>query len=161
ATEPPPAVRRPSGAGVRTCPAADRRPVSSEPRRWEVVLLRCRSQTPLVFAAFPVNRSRQAAIIHRTNGVVRFAKRFSHPAASTDSVGFRRSAAGACAGATGFFGGMGSRRRYGSPWAGRRSCSPLLGHNDAARSAWAVMDSDGLTPRLAEIAAPSVTYSVG
>ena len=46
---------------------------------------------------------------------------------------------------------------YGSSWAGRGSASPRFGHNDMARSAWAVMVSDGLTPRLAETAEPSTT----
>jgi hypothetical protein len=42
-----------------------------------------------------------------------------------------------------------------------QSCWPLFGHSDAARSACAVMLSDGFTPRFAEIAAPSITESVG
>ena len=44
---------------------------------------------------------------------------------------------------------------------GRGSSSPLFGHSDAARSACAVIVSDGFTPRFAEIAAPSTTDSVG
>ena len=45
------------------------------------------------------------------------------------------------------------RRAYGAPSAGRGSASPLLGQNDIARSACAVIVSDGLTPRFAETAA--------
>ena len=37
------------------------------------------------------------------------------------------------------------------PSAGRGSASPLLGQKAIARSAWAVIVSDGFTPRLAEI----------
>ena len=70
-------------------------------------------------------------------------------------------AAGAWAGTTGFCGGTGANRRYGCPCSGRRSCSPLFGHSDAARSACAVIERDGLTPRFAEMAAPSCTESVG
>ena len=66
-------------------------------------------------------------------------------------------------------------RRRGPPGSPVRSVQPpvglalgraligfaLFGHSDAARSACAVIDSDGLTPRLAETAAPSITASVG
>ncbi len=37
----------------------------------------------------------------------------------------------------------------------------MLGHIDIARSACAVMVSEGLTPRLAEIAEPSTTLIPG
>ena len=48
-------------------------------------------------------------------------------------------------------GGAGARarsRRYGDPSAGRGSGSPLLGQNDIARSACAVIVSDGFTPEV-------------
>ena len=47
------------------------------------------------------------------------------------------------------------------PGSGRGSASPLFGHSAIARSAWAVIVSDGLTPRFAEIAEPSTTCSAG
>ncbi len=47
-------------------------------------------------------------------------------------------------------------RWYAEPRAGRGSASPLLGQNDIARSAWAVIVSDGFTPRFAEIAEPAI-----
>ena len=50
---------------------------------------------------------------------------------------------------------------YGAPRAGRASGSPLLGQYAIARSAWAVMVSDGLTPRFAVIALPSATCRPG
>src|SRR4051812_46463324 len=83
------------------------------------------------------------------------------PGAAPGSVGPRRGGAGAAAGPTGGGGATGPNRRYGCPWAGRWSTSPLFGQSDAARSAWAVMLSEGLTPMFAEIAAPSTTDSVG
>lgn len=79
----------------------------------------------------------------------------------TTGVIGRRSAPGALAGTTGRFGITGETRSYGAPCAGRLSCSPLLGHNAIARSACALMDRDGFTPRFAEMAAPSVMCSVG
>lgn len=64
-------------------------------------------------------------------------------------------------GDTGLAGRTGAIRAYCSPSVGRGSASPLLGQNDIARSAWAVIVSDGLTPRLAEIADPSAMCSPG
>ena len=52
-------------------------------------------------------------------------------------------------------------RWYADPSGGRGSASPLLGQNAIARSAWAVIVSDGFTPRLAEIAEPSTTCRPG
>ena len=52
-------------------------------------------------------------------------------------------------------GGTGLIRTYGEPSGGRGSGSPLFGQNAMARSAWAVMVSEGFTPRFAEIAEPS------
>ena len=54
-----------------------------------------------------------------------------------------------------------SIRWYAAPSSGRGSGSPLLGQNAIARSAWAVIVSDGFTPRLAEIAEPSTTCRPG
>src|SRR6188768_2330636 len=71
----------------------------------------------------------------------------------TPTIG-SRSAPGACSGTTGAAGRTGSIRRYGEPRAGRASGSPLLGHSAIARSAWAVIVSDGLTPRFAVTADP-------
>ena len=73
----------------------------------------------------------------------------SGPPAGMRTAGHARSAPGASAGTAGWAGGTGRDRRYGSPSGGRGSASPLLGQSDIARSAWAVMVSDGLTPRLA------------
>ena len=42
-----------------------------------------------------------------------------------------------------------------------RSASPALGQNAMARSAWAVMVSDGFTPRFAETVDPSTMCSPG
>src|SRR6478736_5813798 len=78
----------------------------------------------------------------------------------TPTIG-SRSAPGACSGTTGATGRTASIRRYGEPRAGRASASPLLGHSAIARSAWAVIVSDGLTPRFAEIAEPSTTCRPG
>ncbi len=64
-------------------------------------------------------------------------------------------------GTAGSLAGTGVSRWYGAPSGGRGSASPLFGQNDIARSAWAVMVSDGLTPRLAETADPSTTCSPG
>ena len=75
-------------------------------------------------------------------------------------MGSRR-AAGASSGTTGDFGATGWILRYDVPRSGRVSVSPLLGQNAIARSAWAVIVSEGLTPRLAEIAEPSATCSPG
>src|SRR5205807_1138375 len=72
-----------------------------------------------------------------------------------------RSAAGAPRGTAGLVGAIGSMRRYSSPCSGRWSGSPLFGQSAKARSACAVMVSDGLTPRFAEIAEPSTTDSPG
>ena len=52
-------------------------------------------------------------------------------------------------------------RSYAVPSAGRGSASPLFGQNAIARSAWAVIVSDGLTPRLAEIVEPSAMCRPG
>ena len=60
-----------------------------------------------------------------------------------------RSAPGAPSGTTGCFGATGWIRGYAAPAAGRASLSPLLGQNAIARSACAVIVSDGFTPRLA------------
>jgi hypothetical protein len=62
------------------------------------------------------------------------------------------------AGRSGF---TGVSRWYAVPGAGRGSASPLLGQYDIARSAWAVIVREGLTPRLAEIAEPSTTEMPG
>src|SRR5688500_9973915 len=75
----------------------------------------------------------------------------------TPTIG-SRSAPGAASGTTGFFGSTGAIRTYAAPTAGRPSTSPLLGQNAMARSAWAVMVSDGFTPRLAETVEPSTTW---
>ena len=48
-----------------------------------------------------------------------------------------------------------------SPSAGRGSASPLFGQNAIARSACAVIVSEGFTPRFAEIAEPSAMCSPG
>ena len=55
------------------------------------------------------------------------------------------------------------RRRGGrrSPGAGRGSGSPRLGHSDIARSASAVIVSDGFTPRFAGTVEPSTTWTPG
>ena len=50
---------------------------------------------------------------------------------------------------------------YVDPSAGRGSASPLFGQNAIARSACAVIVSDGFTPRLAEMAEPSATCRPG
>ena len=57
--------------------------------------------------------------------------------------------------------GTGATGWYGEPSGGRGSVSPRSGQNDIARSACAVMVSDGLAPRLAETAAPSTTCRPG
>src|SRR6478672_2636199 len=67
----------------------------------------------------------------------------------TVPIGSRR-APGAASGTTGFFGATGDIRWYDEPSSGRGSASPLFGQNAIARSAWAVIVSDGFTPRLAE-----------
>ena len=72
-----------------------------------------------------------------------------------------RSAAGASSGTTGALGETGLICWYAAPSCGRGSASPLLGQNYIARSAWAVIVSDGLTPRLAEIAEPSAMCRPG
>ena len=64
-------------------------------------------------------------------------------------------------GTAGAAGATGSIRRTPPRAAGRGSGSPLLGQNAIARSAWAVIVSDGFTPRLAEIAEPSATCRPG
>src|SRR5262245_56578713 len=71
------------------------------------------------------------------------------------------SAAGADAGTTGWAGGTGSIRWYGDPSSGRLSASPLFGQKAIARSACAVIVSDGFTPRFAEIVEPSVMCRPG
>src|SRR5699024_10056272 len=58
-------------------------------------------------------------------------------------------------------GATGSTRRSAVPGAGRGSGSPSRGHSAIARSAWAVIVREGLTPRLAETAEPSTTCSPG
>ena len=72
-----------------------------------------------------------------------------------------RSAPGAASGTAGRRAATGAVGRYAVPSAGRASASPLLGQKAIARSAWAVIVSDGLTPRLAEIADPSTTCRPG
>ena len=57
--------------------------------------------------------------------------------------------------------GQDATGRYAEPSAGRGSASPLLGHIAIARSACAVIVSDGFTPRFAETAEPSTTESPG
>ena len=51
--------------------------------------------------------------------------------------------------------------RSGTQGRARVSASPLLGQSAIARSAWAVIVSDGLTPRLAVMADPSATCRPG
>src|ERR671911_1235193 len=70
-----------------------------------------------------------------------------------------RKAPGACAGTAGWRGAVTAIRWYGAPSGGRGSGSPLFGHSAIARSACAVIVSDGLAPRLADTAAPSATCS--
>ena len=90
-------------------------------------------------------------------------RRPAHPpivAAVTDTSGSTRT--GNPAGTAGRRAGTGASTAYGCTLrrdAGRRH--PALGHNDIARSAWAVMVSAGLTPRLAETADPSTTEMPG
>src|SRR5690606_40252361 len=72
-----------------------------------------------------------------------------------------RSAAGACAGTSGRRGATGSSTAYGAPSGGRGSGSPTLGHSAHARSASAVIVSDGFTPRFALTADPSTTCRPG
>ena len=64
-------------------------------------------------------------------------------------------------GTAGRVAGTASTLRYAEPSGGRGSGSPRVGQNDIARSAWAVIVSDGLTPRLAETAEPSTTCRPG
>ena len=64
-------------------------------------------------------------------------------------------------GTVGALGTTGLILRYGSPSGGRGSASPLLGQYDIARSACAVMVSEGFTPRFAVIAEPSAMCSPG
>ena len=73
------------------------------------------------------------------------------------SISGNRRAPGALGGTAGETGATAAIRSYAAPSGGRGSGSPLLGHNDIARSACAVIVSDGLTPRLAETAEPSTT----
>src|SRR5690606_40682536 len=82
-----------------------------------------------------------------TGAIGRLRERRSSPKAPGATGGVR-----GCTGAT---------ERYGAPCSGRGSGSPLFGQKDIARSAWAVMVSDGFTPRLAETADPSTTWIPG
>ena len=59
-----------------------------------------------------------------------------------------RSAAGALAGTAGLDGGTGSTALIAGALGGARVGLSVLGHNDIARSAWAVMVSAGLTPEV-------------
>src|SRR6266404_3848027 len=68
-----------------------------------------------------------------------------------------RSAPEADDGTTGDCGSTGSMPTYAEPSGGRASCPPLFGQNAIARSACAVIVSEGFTPRLAETAEPSTT----
>ena len=81
-------------------------------------------------------------------------------APDTATIG-SRSAPEADSGTTGWAGATAATGRYVVPSAGRGSASPLLGQNAIARSAWAVIVSDGFTPRLAETAEPSAMWSPG
>ena len=92
-------------------------------------------------------------------GLREFRKSFAE-AHETPTMG-SRSAAGAPSGTAGERGRDRVQPLVRRPSAGRGSASPLLGQNAIARSAWAVIVSDGLTPRLAEIAEPSTTCRPG
>ena len=72
-----------------------------------------------------------------------------------------RSAAGADSGTTARAGAVGCTAAYPEPSGGRTSASPLFGQNAIARSACAVIVSDGFTPRFAEIAEPSAMCRPG
>lgn len=72
-----------------------------------------------------------------------------------------RSAPNASFGTAGRIGSTASRRTYAAPCSGRGSRSPTFGQYDIARSACAVIVSDGFTPRFAETAAPSTTEMPG
>ena len=85
-----------------------------------------------------------------------FLRRFL--AQETPTMGNRR-APGALSGTAGCFGATGWIRWYDALMAGQMSTSPLLGQNAIARSAWAVIVSEGFTPRFAEMAEPSAMCS--
>ena len=72
-----------------------------------------------------------------------------------------RSSPGAPGGTTGLPGATGSSRAYGCPGAGRGSGCPTFGYSDIARSAMAVMVSEGFTPGLAVMVDPSTTCRPG
>ena len=78
---------------------------------------------------------------------------------SSDPLGGDRAESGRIDGRSA--GGRGSTTRYSFPSGGRRSGSSRFGHAAIARSAIAVIVNDGLTPRLAPMAAPSMTWRPG
>ena len=73
----------------------------------------------------------------------------------------RRTNTGAEGGTAGVRAPTGRSRSYCAPSGGRGSASPALGQKESARSASAVMVSEGFTPRLAPTTEPSTTCRPG